>query len=125
MIDRLLGMAVTAPLKAMLTGVELLLAKAQLWEETAARHVSLAPQLAPLSALATRWRKLELVAWQSLLDTTRERAAAVAHQVRRLQSLCGWAGQVCLAGQPAPCLSRTHMYSSPSPRPGSICTASC
>lgn len=30
-IDRLLGMPVTAPLKAMLTGVELLLAKGQLW----------------------------------------------------------------------------------------------
>ncbi|KAL4440107.1 hypothetical protein ABPG75_003108 [Micractinium tetrahymenae] len=79
-IDRLLGMPVTAPLKAMLTGVELLLAKGQLWEETAARHVSLAPQLAPLSALATRWRRLELAAWRGLLSATWERAAAVAHQ---------------------------------------------
>lgn len=125
-IDRLLAQPVTAPLKAMLTGVELLLAKGQvgvelqcvvrlhahhkcpslfnpilllykpcltfarslpppqlpqLWEETAARHVSLAPQLAPLSALATRWRRLELAAWRGLLDRTRQRAAEVAHQV--------------------------------------------
>ena len=43
--------------------------------------MSLAPQLAPLSALATRWRRLELAAWRGLLDRTRQRAAEVAHQV--------------------------------------------
>jgi midasin len=40
----------------------------------------LAPQLAPLSALATRWRRLELGAWRGLLEQTKRRAAAVAHQ---------------------------------------------
>ncbi len=137
MIDRLLAQPVTAPLKAMLTGVELLLAKGQvgawllhgravscvpssqhvllaadilmlccplltcplqLWEETAARHVSLAPQLAPLSALATRWRRLELAAWRGLLDRTRQRAAEVAHQVR-------WLGDAGWVAGSLPCLS--------------------
>ena len=153
MIDRLLSMPVTAPLKAMLTGVELLLAKAQVgavqlavqpldsgmcrpcavfcwdlsspegrspttatllshgvlaahallqqWEETAARHVSLAPQLAPLSALATRWRRLELGAWRGLLDSTRERAAAVAHQVGRSLHTCTWLPACELLSPPA------------------------
>ena len=92
-IDRLLGLPVSAPLKAVLTGVELLLAKAQLWEETAARHVSIAPQLAPLSALATRWRRLELAGWRGLLDVARRRSAAAAHQV----GPCGGAF-ACVAG---------------------------
>jgi hypothetical protein len=34
-----------------------------------------------MSALATRWRRLELAAWHGLLDIARERAAAAAHQV--------------------------------------------
>jgi midasin len=42
--------------------------------------VSLAPQLAPLSALATRWRRLELAGWRRLLGETQARAAAAAHQ---------------------------------------------
>lgn len=87
MADRLLSMPVTTALKSVLTGVELLLGKGQAWEETAARHVSLAPQLAPLSALATRWRRLELAGWRGLLDSARARAAAGAHQVRPWDAL--------------------------------------
>ena len=64
------------PLKAALTGLELLLARAQVWEESAAKHVSLARQLEAVAALATRWRKLELAAWRNLLNTTRSRHAA-------------------------------------------------
>ncbi len=67
---------VAAPLKTALTGVELLLARAQLWEESAAKHVSLAPQLASLASLATRWRRLELASWRCLLVKTAERHAA-------------------------------------------------
>ncbi|KAK9809153.1 hypothetical protein WJX72_010301 [[Myrmecia] bisecta] len=78
--DRLLALDVTAPLKTSLTGLELLLARAQLWEETAARHVSLRAQLEGLAGLATRWRRLELAAWHHLLDQTAERHAAGAHR---------------------------------------------
>ena len=55
------------PLKAAMTGVELLVDRAQLWEQSAARHVSIADQLAAVEALARRWRKFELASWQLLL----------------------------------------------------------
>ncbi len=70
------GLSVQSPLKAALTGLELLLARAQVWEESAAKHVSLAGQLEAVAQLATRWRKLELAAWRNLLNTTRSRHAA-------------------------------------------------
>jgi len=41
-------------------GLETVRAKAREWEEHAARHVSLAPLLAPLTQLYIEWRKLEL-----------------------------------------------------------------
>ena len=65
-----------SPLKAALTGLELVLARAQIWEESAAKHVSLGPQLEGVAALATRWRRLELSAWRNLLKTTQHRHAA-------------------------------------------------
>ena len=70
------GLSVQSPLKAALTGLELVLARAQIWEESAAKHVSLAGELEGVAALATRWRRLELAAWRNLLNTTRSRHAA-------------------------------------------------
>ena len=70
------GLSVQSPLKAALTGLELVLARAQIWEESAAKHVSLAAQLEAVAGLATRWRRLELAAWRNLLNTTRSRHAA-------------------------------------------------
>lgn len=70
MFTRAAALPVRAPLKAALTGLELLLARAQLWEETAAWHVSLKEVLQPAAALAGRWRKLELASWHGLLDRT-------------------------------------------------------
>ena len=52
-------------------------------------------QLVPLSALATRWRRLELAAWKGLLDGTRQRMAAAAHQVGH------WVLSACLNAQPS------------------------
>ena len=72
------GMAAEAPLKTALTGLELLLARSQVWQETAAKHVSLAPQLERLAALALRWRRLQLAAWRSLIRTLAARHAAGA-----------------------------------------------
>ena len=59
-----------AALKTALSGLELLLARAQLWEQTAAAHVSLAAVLRPIAGLAGRWRRLELASWKGLLDRT-------------------------------------------------------
>ena len=63
-------MPVDSALKAALTGLELLLARAQLWQETAAKHVSLGTHLEAVASLAGRWRKLELASWRRLLQRT-------------------------------------------------------
>lgn len=55
----------------------------QVWEETAAKHVSLAAQLQQVAALASRWRQLELASWKGLLHRTVERFAQGADKVRR------------------------------------------
>ena len=78
-VDRLLGLPLSTPLKTALTGLELLLARAQVWEETAARHVTLKQQLAAVAGLATRWRKLELASWKGLLERVQLRHAAGAN----------------------------------------------
>ena len=75
---RVLALPLTAPLKQALTGLELLLARAQLWEETAAQYVSIKTQLAAVAALATRWRRLELASWRNLLRQVATRHAAGA-----------------------------------------------
>lgn len=72
-------MAAQTPLKAALTGLELLLARSQLWQETAAKHVSIAPQLERLAALALRWRHLQLAAWRHLIRSLSHRHAAGVH----------------------------------------------
>ncbi|KAG7670517.1 hypothetical protein KSW81_003079 [Nannochloris sp. 'desiccata'] len=76
---RIFSMPVNSPLKALLTGLELLLARAQVWEETAAKHVTIAPELKSIAALATRWRRLELTGWRALLKRTVARSEAGAH----------------------------------------------
>lgn len=70
------GLSVRAPLRAAMTGVELLVDRAQLWEQSAARHVSIAPQLTAVEALARRWRKFELSSWQMLLQQAMQRHAS-------------------------------------------------
>ncbi|GIL72549.1 hypothetical protein Vretifemale_2893, partial [Volvox reticuliferus] len=77
---RVLSMPLQSPLKTALTGLELLLSRAQLWEETAASFVSLKAQLGPLAALATRWRRLELNSWKGLLRRVAARHASGAHR---------------------------------------------
>ena len=76
---RVLGLPANGPLKAALTGIELLLARSQPWEEGAANHVSLASLLAPCARLAQRWRALELAAWPRALVASARQAAASAN----------------------------------------------
>ena len=77
--DRLLRLPAAGPLKAALTGVELLLGRSQTWEDGAAKAVSLAPQLAACAAVAQRWRAAELAAWPRALEAASRRAATRAH----------------------------------------------
>lgn len=70
---------IASPLKTLLTGVELLLARAQVWEETAAKHVTLGAELKSVAAVATRWRKLELASWRGLLHRTVKTVADSAY----------------------------------------------
>ena len=72
---RVADLPLSAPLAKLLTGAELLLSRAQMWEELAARHVSIYDRLKPIELLIKRWRTIELKSWPSLLDT-REAAAA-------------------------------------------------
>jgi hypothetical protein len=76
--NRILSLPACGPLKAALTGVELLLSRAQTWEDGAAAHVSLSTQLAACAQLARRWRAAELSAWPRALAASSRSAAAVA-----------------------------------------------
>lgn len=51
----------------MLISLELLVRKAEEWEQFAAKHCSLQAQMATLSSLIARWRQLELQSWENLL----------------------------------------------------------
>lgn len=52
--DRLLNMDITASMKQALTGLELLLSNARIWESNAAKHVSLSAELEECANLARR-----------------------------------------------------------------------
>ena len=77
---RLLDMPLDSPLKSYATGIELLLNKAQVWEETAAKHVTLDELLKPLVAIAAHWRKLELNAWKDMLLKARREGEEEARE---------------------------------------------
>ncbi|XP_069109146.1 midasin-like [Argopecten irradians] len=72
-MERILDFPVTCPIMKFLTGLELLLEKAQEWESNAARHVSIATQLADVSLLIMQWRKLELSCWSQCLESIRKK----------------------------------------------------
>ena len=75
---RILALPANGPLKAALTGVELLLSRAQTWEDGASSQVSLAPLLAACAQLAQRWRAADLAAWPRALVSCTRRAASAA-----------------------------------------------
>jgi len=76
--DRMLGLPLLGPVKSGLTGIELLLARAQIWEESAAAHTSLKAELGECAKLALRWRARELRTWPRLLARCSERHASRA-----------------------------------------------
>ncbi|XP_058881826.1 midasin isoform X1 [Acipenser ruthenus] len=72
-IDRILSFPLSCPLAKFLNGLEILLAKAQDWEENASRSVSLRKQLEVVTQLIIQWRKLELNCWSGSLDNALKR----------------------------------------------------
>uniref|UniRef100_A0A8C2SW72 Midasin n=1 Tax=Coturnix japonica TaxID=93934 RepID=A0A8C2SW72_COTJA len=59
-IDRIQSFPLSSPLSKFLNGLEILLAKAQDWEENASRALSLRKHLDLVTQLIIQWRKLEL-----------------------------------------------------------------
>ncbi|XP_008936093.1 PREDICTED: midasin, partial [Merops nubicus] len=67
-IDRIQSFPLSSPLSKFLNGLEILLAKAQDWEENASRALSLRKHLDSVTQLIIQWRKLELNCWSVSLD---------------------------------------------------------
>ncbi|KAI9142687.1 hypothetical protein BKA69DRAFT_1123750 [Paraphysoderma sedebokerense] len=66
---RIASFPVFSPLMKFLTGMELLIEKAEEWERYASREVSLRKEMTDISNAIIEWRKLELKCWPSLLDS--------------------------------------------------------
>jgi len=69
---RISALPVSSPIMKVLAGIELLLQKAEKWEKSAPRSMSIAEALAPLARLVARWRKLELHSWPKALQSRDE-----------------------------------------------------
>uniref|UniRef100_A0A803VJG9 Midasin n=1 Tax=Ficedula albicollis TaxID=59894 RepID=A0A803VJG9_FICAL len=67
-IDRIRSFPLSSPLSKFLNGLEILLAKAQDWEENASRALSLRKHLELVTQLIIQWRRLELNCWSVSLD---------------------------------------------------------
>ena len=78
---RIAGLSLHSSLKEIAAGVELLLARAQEWELSAAKHVSLDKELTVLLSLVGRWRKFELIGWRSWIDRIKDRSTKMANKV--------------------------------------------
>nr|XP_046228345.1 midasin isoform X2 [Scatophagus argus] len=72
-IERIMAFSLASPLAKFLNGLEILLSKAQDWENNASRSVSLRKELEPVTQLIIQWRKLELSCWSSSLDNAMKR----------------------------------------------------
>ncbi|XP_010137971.1 PREDICTED: midasin-like, partial [Buceros rhinoceros silvestris] len=67
-MDRIRSFPLSSPLSKFLNGLEILLAKAQDWEENASRALSLRKHLDLVTQLIIQWRRLELNCWSVSLD---------------------------------------------------------
>ncbi|KAM5256760.1 midasin [Ctenodactylus gundi] len=69
-MDRIRAFPLSSPISKFLNGLEILLTKAQDWEENASRALSLRKHINLVSQMIIRWRKLELNCWSMSLDNT-------------------------------------------------------
>ncbi|NXJ78761.1 MDN1 protein, partial [Trogon melanurus] len=67
-MDRIRSFPLSSPLSKFLNGLEILLAKAQDWEENASRTLSLRKHLDLVTQMIIQWRRLELSCWSVSLD---------------------------------------------------------
>ncbi|XP_044025553.1 midasin [Siniperca chuatsi] len=72
-MERIMAFSLASPLAKFLNGLEILLSKAQDWENNASHSVSLRKELEPVTLLIVQWRKLELNCWSSSLDNAMKR----------------------------------------------------
>ncbi|KAM6185923.1 midasin [Rhynchocyon petersi] len=72
-MDRIRSFPLSSPISKFLNGLEILLAKAQDWEQNASRTLSLRKHLDLVTQMIIRWRKLELNCWSMSLDNTMKR----------------------------------------------------
>uniref|UniRef100_A0A8C3G6C5 Midasin n=1 Tax=Cyclopterus lumpus TaxID=8103 RepID=A0A8C3G6C5_CYCLU len=72
-VERIMSFSLASPLAKFLNGLEILLSKAQEWENNASRSVSLRKELEPITQQIIQWRKLELNCWSSSLDNAVKR----------------------------------------------------
>uniref|UniRef100_A0A3Q3KQG4 Midasin n=1 Tax=Mastacembelus armatus TaxID=205130 RepID=A0A3Q3KQG4_9TELE len=72
-MERILAFSLASPLAKFLSGLEILLSKAQDWENNASRSVSLRKELEPVTQLIIQWRKLELNRSSFSLDNAMKR----------------------------------------------------
>jgi MoxR-like ATPase len=69
----ILGLHVSTALGKLLISCEVLLRKANEWEDVASSHYSLSNEISSLKMLIGRWRDIELNSWKSLLRCREER----------------------------------------------------
>ncbi|XP_006870675.1 PREDICTED: midasin [Chrysochloris asiatica] len=72
-MDRICSFPLSSPISKFLNGLEILLAKAQDWEQNASRTLSLRKHLDLVTQMIIRWRKLELNCWSMSLENTMQR----------------------------------------------------
>lgn len=70
----------TVSVGKMLTGLEVILRKAQEWEQHASRHVALGKNLTDISNLVANWRKLEMKSWSDLLNVRENKYSILARK---------------------------------------------
>ncbi|KAJ3293693.1 AAA ATPase midasin [Borealophlyctis nickersoniae] len=71
---RIAAFPITSPVMKLLTGLEMLLQKAQDWEAYAGREVSLKAHMDEITVCIVAWRKLELRSWKELLNVEDRRS---------------------------------------------------
>ena len=72
-VSRLSELPSSSPVMQLLSGVELLLRKAEEWDKYASRDITLKADTLRLRALVVRWRKMELYTWPKALKSVEDK----------------------------------------------------
>lgn len=78
---RVAQLATNSPIMKLLTGAELILKKAEEWDQAAPREMKVHESLKPLALLVRRWRKMELHTWPKALALKEEQFRAQSHRL--------------------------------------------